>query len=101
MIGDLFSPSDRHSSHLPLLPAHVPDAGHLRGDEGEDPADRPAALHRLRLLCRGLPDKVPHDGHAVPVALTARGGVIKVTVAGPKRKEPVAPVDGVKPEKKE
>ena len=29
-----------------------------------------------------------------PVALTARGGVTKVTVAGPKKKEPVAPVDG-------
>jgi len=35
-----------------------------------------------------------------PVALTARGGVTKVTVAGPKKKEPVAPVDGA-PEKKE
>ncbi len=29
-----------------------------------------------------------------PVALTARGGVIKVTVAGPKKKEPVAAPDG-------
>ena len=38
-----------------------------------------------------------------PVALTARGGVVKVTVAGPKKKEPVVPVDGAaKPaEKKE
>jgi ech hydrogenase subunit F len=37
-----------------------------------------------------------------PAALTARGGVIKVTVAGPKKKEPVAAADGAaKPEKKE
>ena len=37
-----------------------------------------------------------------PVALTARGGVTKVTVAGPKKKESVAAPDGAaKPEKKE
>ncbi len=35
-----------------------------------------------------------------PVAFTARGGVTKVTVAGPKRKEPVAGADGA-PAKKE
>jgi hypothetical protein len=34
-----------------------------------------------------------------PVALTARGGVTKVTVAGPKKKEPVAAATQV--EKKE
>jgi hypothetical protein len=35
-----------------------------------------------------------------PVALTARGGVVKVTVAGPKKKEPVADAEGA-PVKKE
>ncbi len=47
------------------MPAQVPDAGYLRGGQGEDLADRPAALHCLRLLCRGLPHEVPRDGHPV------------------------------------
>jgi hypothetical protein len=37
---------------------------------------------------------------AYPAALTARGGVYKVTVAGPKKKEPVpSSADSPKPDK--
>jgi len=32
---------------------------------GENLADRPSALHRLRLPGRGLPHEVPRDGHPV------------------------------------
>ena len=70
----------------PVLPAQVPDAGHLRGGQGEDLADRPAALHRLRLLCRGLPHEVPRDGHPVFGSDDRPPWVVLVPVAGPKKK---------------
>jgi formate hydrogenlyase subunit 6/NADH:ubiquinone oxidoreductase subunit I len=63
-------------------------------------------IDRLRCIvcfcCAGVcPTKCLAMETQYPAALTTHAELHKVPVAGPKKKEPAAGVDGAKPEKKE